>query len=53
MFGTFFTFSASDTAQVITYAGNLISDISPVLLIYVGVAVGVLILAAIVNAAKH
>jgi hypothetical protein len=53
MFGTFFTISASDTAQIIGYSGDLITDVTPLLLIIVGVAVGIFIFWAIVSAIKH
>jgi hypothetical protein len=53
MLGTFITFTASDTAAIIGYAGDLVSDVSPLLLIIVGVAVGIFIFWAIVSAIKH
>ena len=52
MYGTFFTITASDTEAMIGYAGDLIADITPLLLIIIGVAVGVFIFYAIVNAIK-
>jgi hypothetical protein len=52
MFGTFFTLTATDTDAIIGYAGAVISDCSPLLLIIVGVSVGILILYAITNSAK-
>jgi len=53
MLGTFITFTASDTASVIDYAGDLITDLSPLLLIVVGVAVGIFIFWAVVGALKR
>lgn len=53
MLGTFFTISATDTASIIDNAKNLITDITPLLTIIVGVAVGVFILWGIVGAIKH
>jgi hypothetical protein len=53
MLATFLSLTASDTASVVDYAGDLITDLSPLLLIVVGVAVGVFIFWAIVNSIKH
>lgn len=52
MLGTFFTITASNTEAMIGYAGDLISDITPLLLIIVGVSVGIYIFYALVNAIK-
>ncbi|MBE3095479.1 MAG: hypothetical protein IMZ52_10650 [Actinobacteria bacterium] len=42
--------TASDTASIFDYAGNLFSDLQPFLLIIVGIGVGLLIFEAIMGA---
>lgn len=53
IFGTFFTITGSSTAEVIGYAHDIITDITPLLLIIVGVAVGLFIFWGIISAIKH
>jgi len=48
----FLEITASNTEEVVDYAKGLITDLSPLLLVLVGVAVGIFIFWAIVHAIK-
>jgi hypothetical protein len=41
---TFFTISAGDITSIIGYAGNLVADFMPLLVVFVGIAIGVYII---------
>jgi type II secretory pathway component PulF len=43
MLGTFFTLTASNTDSVVSTAKDLIGDVTPLLIIIVGVSVGLFI----------
>jgi len=50
---TFLTISTENIDTMIGYASDLIGDLTPLLLIIVGVGVGIFIFWAIVSAIKH
>ena len=47
-----FTITPENTASIWTYAGEIITDISPILVIFMGVAVGLLVLVGVIKAVK-
>jgi hypothetical protein len=49
---TFITIGASETEEIIGYTKDLLSDLTPILLIITGIAVGLLIFWAIMSAIK-
>lgn len=52
MLGTFLTITPENITAMIGYTKDLITDLTPILLIVVGVAVGIFIFWAIVRAIK-
>jgi len=50
MIGTFFTISESDMTAVIGYMGDLFIDLSPIILLIVGVGVAMLLIGFIIRA---
>lgn len=52
MLGTFLTIDATNTAQILTYTKELITDISPIWIIIVAVGIGTILLSAIISAIK-
>jgi len=53
MLGTFFEFGTADMDLVLAYAGDLISDLTPLLIIIVAVSIGLIVIGAIINALKR
>jgi len=53
MLGTFLTIDATDTDQMIDYTSDLMSDLSPILIIVVSVGVGIIIFWAIMKSIKQ
>ena len=49
---TFFTFDAGDATAMLGYAGDLLTDLTPLLIPIVGVAVGLIIVMAIIRAIR-
>jgi len=52
MLGLFFTITDENVSSTLAYAGGLISDLMPLLLPIVGVAVGLFVFWAITSAIK-
>lgn len=52
MLGTFLTWGETETTSMLTHAKNMITDLSPLLLIILGVGLAVIIISAIVGAIK-
>jgi len=52
MLGTFITISSEDITAMIGYASGLLTDLQPLLIIIVGIAVGLIIFWAIMKAIK-
>lgn len=50
IFGTFFTLSEADMTAIIGYMSDLLSDLSPLLLLIVGVSVAMLVIGFIIRA---
>lgn len=50
MIGTFFTISEGDMTTMIGYIGDLFTDLSPLLLLIVGVGVAMLLIGFIIRA---
>jgi len=46
---TFFTISAGDITSIIGYAGNLVADFMPLLVVFVGIAIGVYIIRVVLH----
>lgn len=46
---TFFTISAGDITSITGYAGNLVADFMPLLVVFVGIAIGVYIVRVILH----
>ena len=47
--GTFFTISEADMTAIIGYMGDLFTDLSPIILLIVGVAVAMLVIGFIIR----
>lgn len=52
MLGTFFTITSDNVSTTLGYVGNLISDLTPLLLPIVAVGLGVIIFYAVIGAIK-
>jgi hypothetical protein len=52
MLGTFFTISNENVSSTIGYAKDLISDTSPMWILIIGVALGLIVFEVIVNAIR-
>ncbi len=50
--GTFFDFTETDVSSMIGYTKDVITDFTPILIPIIAVAVGVIILTAIIHALK-
>jgi hypothetical protein len=46
---TFFTIAAEDITSITGYAGDLVSDFMPLLVVFVGIAIGVYIIRVVLN----
>lgn len=46
---TFFTIAAEDITAITGYAGSLVSDFMPLLVVFVGIAIGVYIIRVVLN----
>jgi hypothetical protein len=44
MLGIFFTITPENVASVLTYAGNIVSDFMPLLVVIVGIIIGAFII---------
>lgn len=49
---TFVNVTDSDVAQIIDYAKSLITDLMPILQVIIAVAIGIIIIVAIINAIR-
>jgi len=47
--GTFFTITSEDVASTTAYAGNLVSDLMPLLVVVLGILIGLFIVKVIVG----
>lgn len=52
MLGTFFTISTEDITTMIGYIGDIFSDLSPVILLIVGVGLGLMAVSVIIRALR-
>lgn len=52
MLGTFITWNASTTEEMLGYVGNIISDFTPLLIPIIAIGVGLIIIGAIISAIK-
>jgi len=50
MLATFFTFTEADITKMLGYVGDLISDLTPLLLPIIAISLGIFIFRAIVKA---
>lgn len=51
--GMFFEFSSSSLDTILGYARGLVSDISPILLLIIGVAIAMLVIVGLVSVIKR
>jgi len=47
--GTFFTITSNDVASTTAYAGNIVSDLMPLLVVIIGVIIGLFIVRSILR----
>ena len=52
MLGTFFTIASEDITAIVGYAGSLIGDAMPLIVVIIGIGIGLLILKVIINIIK-
>lgn len=52
MLGTFFTITSENVSSTIGYISDIIGDFSPILFVIMGVAVGIIVLEAIIGAVR-
>jgi len=53
LLGTFFDFGTVEQTAMIDHGKNLLTDLTPILVIVLGIGVGVIIVTAIINAIKR
>jgi len=52
MTGTFLTWSGDDTTAMIGYMSDLFTDLSPLLIIIIGIGMGIIVVGAIIKAIR-
>ena len=53
MLGTFFTITSDMMDDLLGYVGDLFTDISPILLLIVGVSLSLMVISVIINSLRH
>ena len=53
MLPTFFTITGDMMDDLLGYVGDLFTDISPILLLIVGVSLALMVISVIINALRH
>jgi len=53
MAGTFFTIDEGMMTDLLGYVGDLFTDVSPILLLIVGVSLALMVISVIINSLRH
>jgi len=53
MLGTFFTITGDMMDDLLGYVGDLFVDVSPILLLIVGVSLALMVISVIINTLRH